>query len=64
MVSIGTELRIGMVLRGLTGRDVARRAGVSPFELSRIVNGRKSADPVVLSRIRAAIFTDNPERAA
>lgn len=53
-----------MVLRGLTGRDVARRAGVSPFELSRIVNGRKSADPVVLSRIRAAIFTDNPERAA
>ena len=63
MVSQSTELRVALAMRRKTARDVAVAAGISPFELSRILNDKKSADPAVIARIRRAIF-DDPEPAA
>ena len=56
--STGTELRIAMALRRLSGREVARRVGVSEFRISRILNDRQRPDALTLARIRAAIYDD------
>src|SRR4029450_8972907 len=35
--------------------DVARRSGVSPATVSRVLSGRRNVDPVLTQRVRAAV---------
>lgn len=52
----GHELRLLMALRNVRARQAAEKAGLTEWQLSRIVNGRTSADPETIERIRTAIF--------
>jgi hypothetical protein len=56
----GRELKVALAMRNLTGRYIARRSGLTEWELSRVLNDRTEAKPEVLRRIRAAIY-DEPE---
>lgn len=59
MVSLapGHELRVLMAIRNVRARQAAEKAGLTEWQLSRIINGRAQADPAVIARIRSAIFT-------
>ena len=57
-ISVGRELRVALVLRDKTAREVAQRAGLSVWQLSRILNDRSRPDREALRRVRAAIFDD------
>lgn len=52
---IGRRLRELRRSRGLTGKEVAARAGISPQSLSRIENGRHDVVLTTLRRILAAM---------
>lgn len=57
MLHPGAELKVLLALREVRARDIAPLVGLSEFEFSRIVNGRREADPQLLDRIRAVIVT-------
>ena len=49
------DIRVAMVRRGLTGRQVAAAVGLSPSAFSRLVHGHRRADPSLLEAIEKAI---------
>ena len=53
------ELRHQMRLRGLTGAELARKAGVSPATISHALNGRR-IHPTKLRAISAALHRIPP----
>ena len=54
-MNLDERLRIELALHGVRPIVVARRAGLHPSALSRILNGRQQPAPEVLRRIEAAI---------
>ena len=53
------ELRHAMRIRGLTGADLARRAGVSQATISHTINGRR-IHPATLRAISAVLHSVPP----
>lgn len=51
MINLGKEIRIGRHKLGLTLKEVARKAGISPMTLQRIETGKSSPSLVLLSEI-------------
>ena len=49
------DIRVALVKRGLTGRQVAAEVGLSPSAFSRLVHGHRRADPSLLEAIEKAI---------
>ena len=54
-VPIGTELRVLAALRGITGREIARRTGIPATTVSRYLRDRTIPEPSTAERIRDAI---------
>jgi len=57
-ITPGHELKVALALREITAREAARRAGISEWALSRILNDRSRPDAMTLRRVRAAIFDE------
>jgi transcriptional regulator with XRE-family HTH domain len=49
------DIRVALVKRGLTGRQVAAAVGLSPSAFSRLVHGHRRADPILLEAIEKAL---------
>ncbi len=58
MVNCGRELRITIAARGLTDKDVARRANIHPSRLSRILRGREPLSQAAGRKIIQAIYPE------
>ncbi|WP_129844025.1 helix-turn-helix transcriptional regulator [Streptomyces sp. RFCAC02] len=52
---IGTRIQTVRQLRGLTVRELARRAHVSPAQISRVENGQRYASPSIVASVARAL---------
>ncbi len=58
MINCGRDLRIAIVARELSDRDIARRANIHPSRLSRLLRGREPLTPATGQRIIRAIYPE------
>ncbi len=61
VLDTGRELRVLLALRGRKAGEVAERAGLSEWVMSRLLNGHLQADAVVLEKIRQVIFEESSD---
>jgi transcriptional regulator with XRE-family HTH domain len=55
-------LKVALLRRGLSARQLAARLGISEWTLSRILNGRQDADSALMKRLHRALATQPPRR--
>lgn len=52
------NFKLALAVRGIKQVELALRIGIDPALLSRIVNGRRNADPVLRTRLAEALQVD------
>ncbi len=57
-LDLGTHLRVMLALHGLSQRDLAKRAGIDPAHLSRIVSGKVIPTTPTARKLLLALHAD------